>query len=222
MKRSNHLVVNGGPKDFCLSKELKKTALPEDRARRIIDDAKIHRSRPLIRRTLGAKWAYVGVALLLCLLVAPGKFSASNLDGGYVVNLKTRDEIKVDKLHLEGATQQGNEAFVTFKASLFSPQDQPETISLRTQTEDISLSWEDAGASGKRQQLCSLKVQNRTFPTNPFFSIRVTVALQTEHDGPNAKELEDEAKRKLEGTSIEVFSETESGETERKSLTFVG
>lgn len=222
MKRSDRLAVNGDPKDFHLSKALKKTVLPEDRARRIIDSAKIRRSRPLIGRALGAKWAYAGVALLLCLLVAPGKFSASNLDGGYVVNLETRDEIKVDRLHLEGATQQGNEAFVTFKASLFSPQAQPEIISLRTQTEDISLSWEDAGARGDNQQLCSLKVQNHTFPTNPFFSIRVTVALQTEHANPTAKELEDKAKRKLKGTSIEVFSETESGETERKSLTFVG
>lgn len=147
MERSGHLAVNGDPKDFHLSKALKKTVLPEDRARRIIDSAKIRRSRPLIRRTLGAKWAYAGAALLLCILVTPGKFSASNLDGGYVVNLETRDEIKVDNLHLEGATQQGNEAFVTFKTSLFSPQDQPETISLRTQTEDISLSWEDTGAS---------------------------------------------------------------------------
>lgn len=222
MKRGNHLVVNGGPKDFYLSKALKKTALPEDRARRIIDSAKTRRSRPLTRRTLGAKWAYAGVALLLCLLVALGKFSASNLDGGYVVNLETRSEIKVDKLHLEGATQQGNEAFVTFKASLFSPQAQPEAISLQTQTEDISLSWEDAGASGEYQQLCSLKVQNRTFPTNPFFSIRITVALQSEHGSPSAKELRDEAKRKLEGASIEVISGAASGETERKSLTFVG
>lgn len=222
MKRSDRLAANGDPKDFHLSKALKKTVLPEDRARKIIDNAKICRSRPLIRRTLGAKWAYAGVALLLCLLVAPGKISASNLDGGYVVNLETRDEIKVDKLNLEGATQQGNEAFVTFKASFFSPQAQPETISLRTQTEDMSLSWEDAGARGENQQLCNLKVQNHTFPTNPFFSIRVTVALQTEHDSPNTKELGDEAKRKLKGTSIEVFSEAESGKTERKALTFVG
>lgn len=53
MKRSDRLAVNGDPKDFHLSKALKKTVLPEDRARRIIDSAKIRRSRPLIGRALG-------------------------------------------------------------------------------------------------------------------------------------------------------------------------